>query len=212
MMPSALTSLLAMNMDVPRDSIVADLGCGCGILSIIAAKLGAKQVYAIDVNPHALRDTTFNAKINGVSEIVSPVLLDLRKIGNQFNSKIDVVVSNPPQMPTGHYESSRNWLAISRDGGTGGNDTVDLVINKSQQLLRQSRIAKLEFVVTSLIGIASTLKQLQKLGYTTSIVANSLVPEPVTKKQPRLEGRSDLRSEVVYERLVVVHAVYHFRS
>src|SRR5208282_5390947 len=111
MTPSSLTCLLAENMDVPRGSVVADLGCGCGILSIIAAKLGAKLVYAVDVNPHALSDTSFNATMNGVSSIVRPVLCDIKKHSLVLPRKIDIVVSNPPQMPTKYQAKIGKWLS-----------------------------------------------------------------------------------------------------
>ena len=46
---------------------VLDYGCGSGILAIVAAKLGAGDVAAVDIDPQALDTTTENARINGVS-------------------------------------------------------------------------------------------------------------------------------------------------
>ena len=54
----------------PRDR-VADIGCGSGILSIAAAKLGAARVLAVDVDPDCVRVTEQNALANGVHEIIS---------------------------------------------------------------------------------------------------------------------------------------------
>ena len=45
---------------------VLDYGCGSGILAIVAAKLGAARVDAVDVDPLALATTTDNARANGV--------------------------------------------------------------------------------------------------------------------------------------------------
>ena len=50
---------------------VLDVGCGSGILSVAAAKLGAKRVVGIDVDPAALRATEENAERNGVTEAVA---------------------------------------------------------------------------------------------------------------------------------------------
>jgi ribosomal protein L11 methyltransferase len=45
---------------------VLDYGCGSGILAIVAAKLGAAEVDAVDIDPQALAATAANAIINGV--------------------------------------------------------------------------------------------------------------------------------------------------
>ena len=45
---------------------VIDYGCGSGILAIAALKLGAKEVYAVDIDPQAILATEENAKRNGV--------------------------------------------------------------------------------------------------------------------------------------------------
>ncbi|WP_019518533.1 50S ribosomal protein L11 methyltransferase [Faucicola boevrei] len=48
------------------DKVVIDYGCGSGILGIVALKLGAKAVYAVDIDPQAVLATKQNAERNGV--------------------------------------------------------------------------------------------------------------------------------------------------
>jgi ribosomal protein L11 methyltransferase len=43
---------------------VLDLGCGTGILAILAGKMGAKTIYAIDNDPWAYRNTLENIALN----------------------------------------------------------------------------------------------------------------------------------------------------
>lgn len=45
---------------------VLDYGCGSGILAIVAAKLGAEDIAATDIDPLALETTTANAAANDV--------------------------------------------------------------------------------------------------------------------------------------------------
>jgi ribosomal protein L11 methyltransferase len=47
-----------------------DYGCGSGILSIAAVRLGARSVVAVDLDPQALTATRDNAARNGVGEYV----------------------------------------------------------------------------------------------------------------------------------------------
>ncbi len=44
-----------------------DIGCGSGILSIAALKLGARSVLGVDVDPEAIRNSRENANMNGIA-------------------------------------------------------------------------------------------------------------------------------------------------
>ena len=49
-----------------KECVVADIGCGSGILSIGAILLGATKVYALDTDPLAVRSTISNRQLNRV--------------------------------------------------------------------------------------------------------------------------------------------------
>ena len=51
----------------PSETLVADIGCGSGILSIAAVLLGAKKAYAVDTDPFAVRATRSNRDLNKIS-------------------------------------------------------------------------------------------------------------------------------------------------
>ncbi|HEY5585541.1 MAG TPA: 50S ribosomal protein L11 methyltransferase [Ruminiclostridium sp.] len=72
---------------------VLDVGCGTGILSIIAAKLGAKKVSAIDIDEVAIKVANENIEINKENSKINAfrgVLSDLKKDENKF----DIIVAN----------------------------------------------------------------------------------------------------------------------
>lgn len=68
---------------------VIDYGCGSGILAIAAAKLGAKQVIAIDNDPQALLATRDNAERNRVTRIIETFLP-----GTTPTLRADIMVAN----------------------------------------------------------------------------------------------------------------------
>jgi ribosomal protein L11 methyltransferase len=52
-------------LEIPRGSLL-DVGCGSGVLSIAAAKLGFAPVHAVDLDPQAIEATIRNAAANDV--------------------------------------------------------------------------------------------------------------------------------------------------
>jgi ribosomal protein L11 methyltransferase len=51
-----------------QTSKVIDVGCGSGILSIAAWKLGAKEVLGVDIDEESVKNSRENADTNGVGE------------------------------------------------------------------------------------------------------------------------------------------------
>jgi ribosomal protein L11 methyltransferase len=55
---------------VRADDVVADLGAGSAVLSIAAARLGARRVTAIEMDPDSIGNAEENVRANGVEETV----------------------------------------------------------------------------------------------------------------------------------------------
>jgi ribosomal protein L11 methyltransferase len=72
---------------------VADLGAGSAVLSIAAAKLGAENVAAIELDPDAIDNAEANVRVNGVSDRVS-VLLGEAAVLLPLVAPVRVVLAN----------------------------------------------------------------------------------------------------------------------
>ena len=87
------TLVLAENMVIDKNAKVLDIGCGIGILGIIAAKLFNADAVMSDINKRAVMLAKMNAKLNNVkAEIYQGNLYEKIK-----NDDFDVILSNPPQ-------------------------------------------------------------------------------------------------------------------
>ncbi len=59
---------LLKNKEAVKDKIVMDMGCGTGVLAILAAKIGAKKAYGIDIDAVAALSAMDNARLNRLSK------------------------------------------------------------------------------------------------------------------------------------------------
>src|SRR3954470_10931913 len=75
---------------------VADIGTGSGILALAAARAGAAEVLALDINPHAALSALENAQANGVGDRVSAACMNLLA-ALPVRPIFDVILSSPPK-------------------------------------------------------------------------------------------------------------------
>jgi ribosomal protein L11 methyltransferase len=69
-----------------------DLGCGSGILSIAASKLGFCPVTAIDIDPDSVRIAAENFEANGIAELIQVSEGDVSRL--ELNQTYDIVTAN----------------------------------------------------------------------------------------------------------------------
>ncbi len=77
-----------MNNDI-KGKIIADFGCGNGILGFGALLLEAKKVYFVDIDEKVIKLVKENTKYFRNKEILN---IDVK----EFDKKIDTIVMNPP--------------------------------------------------------------------------------------------------------------------
>jgi len=89
---------MAFSLGDIANKVIADLGCGTGILGIGALLLGAKKVYFIDKSQAAIRiakenlqfvEKEFNVQLNRKA-------LFLIGDAQNFSTKVQVILENPP--------------------------------------------------------------------------------------------------------------------
>ena len=105
------TLALAENMAVDKNSKVLDIGCGIGILGIVAAKLFNANVVMSDINKRAVMLAKKNAELNNVKAEIYHGNLYEPITQNDF----DIILSNPPQTAGKELcfqliEQSKNYL------------------------------------------------------------------------------------------------------
>jgi hypothetical protein len=128
--PSVMLAKLAVRR---RVRAALDLGTGCGIQALLAAK-HCERVLATDVNERALEFAEFNARLNGLSGI------EFRQ-GDGFDpvsdERFDLIVSNPP------YVVSPDLEFLYRDNPLAGDELCRRLVEETPAFLNEGGFAHL---------------------------------------------------------------------
>lgn len=84
---------------VTPDTVILDVGCGSGILGMLALKFGAKYSVGTDLDPCAIDATHENMEVNGISreqyEVMIGNIIDDKKVQDKVGyEKYDIVAAN----------------------------------------------------------------------------------------------------------------------
>src|SRR6476620_3080779 len=97
--PTPYTLLLAESIPELSGLTVVDIGTGSGILAIVACLQGAARVYILDTNPAAVEAALHNAELNDVRDRFVHLPIGQSIIPLPSGETVDVVISNPAQLP-----------------------------------------------------------------------------------------------------------------
>lgn len=136
------SELLKRRDDQGEGAVVADVGTGSGVIAVCLAKLPeVKMVWAIDVSPDALAVARYNGKEHGVNSKVQWVQGDLLQPLLKAGVKVDMVVTNPPYIPTeaiGSDCTEVRWEPkTALDGGKDGLKYYRLLAAQVPRVLRE---------------------------------------------------------------------------
>ena len=120
--PDADTYLLldAARAEVKAGDRVLEIGTGSGLIAAELAKVTG--VVATDINPHAV----LCARKRGVDVVRSDLFCGIR-------STFDLIVFNPPYLPTQPEEMIDDWLEHALNGGLNGRTVIRAVLRRYRE-------------------------------------------------------------------------------
>ena len=96
-----------------RGKDILELGTGSGCIAVSVAKfLLDYRITATDISSEALRLASLNAKLNGIGERVSFILINLFSSPFFLKNQYSLCVFNPPYIPTDEIDKLQPELKI----------------------------------------------------------------------------------------------------
>lgn len=161
--PAEDTQLLIGALTVRPGERALEIGTGSGAVAVHLARQGAK-VRATDINPAAVEHARGEAKRAGVE--VDFVVGDLF---GPIRGRFDLVVFNPPYLPTGPEDRLEGPLNQALDGGPDGLEVVRAFLGRLPSVLATGGRA---FVVVSTLSPWDAFEAAVPDGWSARIVAS----------------------------------------
>lgn len=147
---------------------ILEVGAGSGFVStVLRANVKGIRVFATEINPHAARC----AKENGV-EVIRTDLFKGIKPGNR-GVFFDLILFNPPYLPTSEEEKVPGWLNYAFDGGTSGRETIDRFFDEVRDYLKPG--GKILVLISSITGLEAVKGKMTKIGFEVDVVRRKKV-------------------------------------
>ncbi len=157
-----LAEALEKELKIKNHENILDLGCGSGLLAIIAAKKGCK-VTGADIEKETIECAEKNAAANSAK--INFVMSDLFK---NISGKFDLIVFNPPYLPEKISADARVWAA---------GENSELII-RAIGLLKDYLESDGSFlmVVSSLSGMENILKKFEDAEFVAAVTSEKKIP------------------------------------
>lgn len=117
--PTHTSRTLADALEITPDDVVIDVGCGCGVLSFVAARLGARRVIGCDLSGEAVETARANAELLGLTDRIE------FRVGNLLDpcrgERATVIIGDVSGIPD-EIAQLAGWFPDGRAGGPTGTE------------------------------------------------------------------------------------------
>ena len=147
--PREDTFLVTDNISVEPNMRFLEIGIGTGLISICAAKQGA-VVEGTDINPAAVANAKHNSRKNKIR-----ARFFCGDLFEGISGKFDMIVFNPPYLPSSKNDILTKWEEKALIGGQNGVETSIRFLEKCPEYLNKNCLI---YLVSSSLGNTDRLR------------------------------------------------------
>jgi release factor glutamine methyltransferase len=145
----------------PGDRVL-EVGTGSGLIAAELARVTG--VIATDINPHAV----LCARKKGVAVVQNDLFYGIR-------SSFDVILFNPPYLPTQPEERIDDWLEYALDGGLNGRVVIERFSEQVARVLAPG--GRILLLISSLTGLPEVRDLFFRAGLVSEIIQRKNVED-----------------------------------
>ncbi len=162
--PEADTYLLleAARKEVRPGDVILEVGTGSGIISTELAKVS--RVVATDINPHAV----LRVHKAGIDVVRTDLFAGIR-------GSFDLVLFNPPYLPTQPEERIDDWLEYALDGGKNGRAVIGCFAAGAGRVLAPG--GRILLLISSVTGLSEVQELFAGQNYSSVIAMQQAVED-----------------------------------
>jgi release factor glutamine methyltransferase len=134
---------------------VLEIGCGSGAVS--GALRHRARILATDISPYAVKA----ARAFGVEVVRTDLFSGIR-------GPFDLVLFNPPYLPTNPDERMDDWLEYALDGGPDGRAVIGRFLSGVGRVLAPG--GRVLLLISSLTGLTEVCMLIRQAGFTPEVI------------------------------------------
>ncbi|MDR0767524.1 MAG: methyltransferase [Methanosarcinales archaeon] len=159
-----------------------EVGCGSGFVSaFLKNHFPDLHISAVDINPNAVSC----ARMNGVRAFESDMFEIFEKQRHQRSIDtpvedtapakpplgFDLILFNPPYLPTSESEKVDGLLNYAFDGGADGRDSINRFLNEVGAYLKDGGFFLL--LISSITGLDETVSEMKNCGFSAEVIGTT---------------------------------------
>ncbi|SFM18721.1 HemK2/MTQ2 family protein methyltransferase [Methanolobus profundi] len=149
-------------LELVKDGMnILEIGTGSGFVSAVIKANRDVRLIATEISPLAAEC----ARSNNIDVIRTDMFAGLKN-GQHF----DVIIFNPPYLPTSEDEKVPGWLNYAFDGGVDGRKDIKPFMEQVHNYLKPHGIILL--LISSLTGIDEVLEEMRHHGFASNTIAS----------------------------------------
>ncbi|UCD00869.1 MAG: methyltransferase domain-containing protein [Promethearchaeota archaeon] len=165
------------DIDIKNINKILDLGTGTGIIAIFLhllqkVNLNFKaEIYGSDISKEAIECAKHNAKANNLGDKIKFFISNLfQSFPNSLKHSFDIIIFNPPYLPSLGENKSKELIDLSWNGGKEGYEIIIQFLDTAKNFLNTNHNCYIYFISSSKTDLGKLNELLKQRGLNQQIL------------------------------------------